>query len=261
MMDYGPHILRALALLRDDPLLDRLVVCRSERRRRPRYALMQELDDASPEGMPRVFLGWWRCKGDEEGGGQPRLDLTRALQHLLTAGLVVIAGLGCRTASEALQLKVGCVSQPETGLYELAVRIIDGVRDLDAMPVPPLVAYAVEILCRLTAATRKATGGDEKLSVGFPPDGYLRDFAAINGLPATDPETGTPLDIAQLELGFAMAYFHVPRALPLEALSRALGQFDFRNYTGLRRAPLAGRCRARRGDNQGPGRGAPERPW
>lgn len=242
VIDYAPVLLNALETMRDDPILRATGGNAARARFAQRQVLSQALDESLPPGMPKIALSWkldiaaMLC--DE------RISMKAAVTHLMSACFILIAGLGASSVADALRIRVGCVKEVGLGLFELAIRVEEGVRDLDAMPVPLVVAIAVRVLEALTADTRAVTGSDllfmfvrcpwkmsasdadRNLRLEFPQKGYLVEFAAISGLPPADPETFAALTGDQLQLGFAIAYHHVIPGLPTEALTRALGQYN-----------------------------------
>lgn len=244
VLDYAPHLLHALATMRDDPDFRDAGRHGGKGTRARRIALSLALIERLPPDMPRLGLSWQPQTAAALGCDPPAIPMVRAVTHLMTACMVIVAGLGARSISDALALRVGCVTEPDPGAYDLALHQEEGIRDLDAMPVPLVVALAVRVLEELTADTRAATGDnqlfrfvrrpwamsmedpDRGVASGFPTKGYLTNFAAANGLPPADPETFAALTGDQLRLGFAVAYHHVAPGLPTEALTRALGQFN-----------------------------------
>ena len=243
VLDYAPVLLSALSSMENHPSLRANRRVNSVSAAANRIALSRSLDGSLPVGMPRLLLSWPEATGGTRYVSDGRMPMSRAIRHLMTACMVIVASLGARSITDVLQLRVGCIARDASGEYLLALHLADDIRDLDAMPVPWIVAQAINVLGELTAGTRAATGDDRlfrfhhrpwtitegnagrKGFIAFPCNGYLVDFASANGLPVVDPETGAPLTGDQLRLGFAVAYHHVVPGLPLEALTRALGQF------------------------------------
>ena len=236
--EYSGPILKAVTIMREDPALHGT---KNGRSRPIRLAKSEAFDRYLPDGMPRLLLSWARpIRRDCEPAGA-RISLNTAVSHLMTACFTVIAGLSARSMEETLGLKRGCVNERgKSGLFELSIYAAGMSRNFDAMPVPAIVAAAVSVLERLTARTRSKTAeeylfryvrdyvsrnGGETF-VFFPKRNYLQDFAAISGIPATDPETFASLSGPQLKLGFATAYHFVVPGAPTDALSRCLGQYD-----------------------------------
>ncbi len=242
VLDYSGPLLRAVALMRDDSRLHGYYPSGNQCGRR--LEMSMALDSELPVDMPRLWLAWLPPVDPSDVRTAGRISLMVAVSHLMTACLLLVAGLAARTIKEVLALKAGCILRPAPGLFELSIQVDGRLRELDCMPVPAIVAHAVEVLEKLTAGTREKTGEDWLFRyrrdyvrrpdeaaqtlpyLGFPKPKYIPRFLAINGLRALDPSTSAWLVGSDMRKGFAVSYHYVVPGASEDALTRFFGGWD-----------------------------------
>jgi len=229
-LDYAPHILAAVEASRAVEL--------STKRKNTwaaRLSASAALDGGLPAGMPKLWLGW-TADSTRRTGDVPRLLLGDAVAHLLTACAILIGAFGGRRVGEITSLRAGCIAEAKPGLCELTIYIEKTLQDLDRIPVPAMLKAVVDMLERLTARTREATGEawlfrvsrtsrKDPSYVNLALSRRMGEFAEFDGLTVEDPGFAM-LKPHQLRRAFAVAYYHGYLGASLDSLSRFLRHFD-----------------------------------
>lgn len=209
-----------------------------------RARIQRLIDEKGPTGVDApVLVPAWRWTNDEVAREDGAINLEQALVHVAAACIILVGGLSARRRGELESMRAGCAEQDPFGNWWLSVYIEKTIRDLDRIPVPSSVAYAVRILERLSATARQHDA-----------EGWLarihRPVALINAAGDAGgprPYLKTRLDLAldgfwrmaagpnanvwsfkphQLRRAFSVYYYHGNRFSTLDALSRFLRHFD-----------------------------------
>src|SRR5690606_25885169 len=97
--------------------------------------------------------------GTPFSGMQPQQSLLRRkIQLLACACFVLILAFSARRASEGLALHAGCLTGNDEHGWYLHVYISKNMRRMDWIPVPAIVARAVQVLIRLSERARETIG-------------------------------------------------------------------------------------------------------
>jgi integrase len=158
--------------------------------------------------------------------------------HLAVSCALIIAAFSARRKEEIVSLTDGCVSEVD-GDYLLEVWIEKTLRHQQKVPVPAIVARAVETLQWLSMTHRKRTkekwlfgfdtlipfrGKSRLVGFGFPQ--VLREFAEYVGVPALPDGTYWHFTPHQFRRFFSIVYFYRYRYPSLSALSEYLRHFN-----------------------------------
>ncbi len=164
--------------------------------------------------------------------------LRRKIQLLACACFVLILAFSARRSGEGLALHAGCLAGNDEHGWYLHVYISKNMRRMDWIPVPAIVARAVQVLIRLSERAREATGKQEIFQVldaergtAYPlkPTAWLNDLAAEVNVPphksATGVESVWKWQSRQLRRFFAVLYFYRYEGR-IEVLSHHLRHFN-----------------------------------
>jgi integrase len=167
------------------------------------------------------------------------ISLEQAVGHLITAVAILIGAFGARRKKEILSLRVGCIDEDADGEPLLSTYIEKTIRDVDQIPVPECVRYAVKLLEDLSEAARIRTGenwlfkverplanGGPRGLIGIELSRTIDQFADTVGVPDLEDGTRWHFTAHQLRRAFAVYYYHGYRHASLDALSRFLRHFD-----------------------------------
>jgi len=162
----------------------------------------------------------------------------RETLRMATACWIVIATFSARRAGEIDDLREGCLRGDATSGWWLHVHIEKTLQRKDWIPVPGLVARAVETLSSISAAARQDSGADRlfqwrrpcgevvRLDVGR----RLDDFAAAVKVPPHRPSGEAARSWHwhphQFRRFFAVLYFYRFEGATIEALSHHLRHFN-----------------------------------
>lgn len=163
-----------------------------------------------------------------------RADVLR----LATACWIIIAAFTARRDEEIDDLRNGCLRGDDKSGWWLHVYIEKTLQRKEWIPVPVLVARAVEILTSISASARQENGTDQ-LFQWLSPDGdsvrldvgrHLDDFATAVQVPLHRPR-GSPAAVwhwhpHQFRRFFAILYFYRFEGASIEALSHHLRHFS-----------------------------------
>lgn len=233
--DFGAPIVQLFERLKNNDIFN------GSRRgeRWERVDLAMSMDATLPAELPRLWPSWrFEARDRSDPDLRERLSIGEAIQHLMTACAILIAGFGARRSGEVTSLRSGCIMEEAPGVYEMSVYIEKTLRDVDRIPVPALVKVAVELLERLTASTRHSTGRDWLFELIRDPTGRfkgnvhfnfivrLKSFVAFSDLPASVAWDWSWIRPHQLRRAFAVCYCHAFEASRYDALSRMLRHFD-----------------------------------
>ena len=230
VLDYSEHVIRAYEILINAPARWTW--------ERVRFGEMARLDEASPPGMPRIWLGWHIDSEHTVAlDSDERISVVDAIKLLMTACAIVIAGFAARREGEIDSLTAACVITSAPGIHEMSVFIEKTIQDLDHIPVPAAVKVAVATLEKLSAGARALTGTNwlfqalkktagERPVIKFRMNETLDWFAEVNCL--TNCTDGEDLSLAahMFRRGFAILFYHGNRFSSLDALSRYLRHFN-----------------------------------
>lgn len=158
--------------------------------------------------------------------------------RMATACWIVIAAFSARRDEEIDDLRVGCLQGDDASGWWLHVYIEKTLQRKEWIPVPHLVARAIEVLQIISEAARFETdtdhlfqwrdpkGGPVRLNVGR----YLDDFAASVNVPLHEsrgkPPTAWHWHPHQFRRFFAVLYFYRFEGATIEALSHHLRHFS-----------------------------------
>ncbi len=172
---------------------------------------------------------------------QPELPSANSREHVLrtaTACWIIIAAFTARRDEEVDELQHGCLRGDAASGWWLHVYIEKTLQRKEWVPVPELVAKAVEVLSNISAAARRKTG-TEYLFQWQRPDGevtrldvgrHLDAFAAAVQVPLHRPRSGPPVawhwHPHQFRRFFAVLYFYRFEGGTIEALSHHLRHFS-----------------------------------
>jgi hypothetical protein len=158
--------------------------------------------------------------------------------RMATACWIIIAAFTARRDEEIDGLQEGCLrGDADTGWW-LHVYIEKTLQQKEWIPVPGLVARAVEVLLAMSAEAR-VVSGDNKLFQWCPADGkvvtldvgrHLDDFASLVHLPLHQLDGASPnawhWHPHQFRRFFAVLYFYRFEGATIEALSHYLRHFS-----------------------------------
>lgn len=163
-----------------------------------------------------------------------RCDIVR----MATACWIVIAAFSARRAGEIDDLRAGCIRGDEDSGWWLHVYIEKTLQRKEWIPVPTLVAHAVEMLELISDAARKEAGSD-RLFQWMRPDGNvvglkvgrsLDNFASLVKVPPHEFSTEQAVEWHwhphQFRRFFAVLYFYRFEDGTIEALSHHLRHFS-----------------------------------
>lgn len=229
ILDYAPHVLHAIAVSKSGRLSSKKLSWTE------RLIASNIIDSRLPAGMPKLWVGW-KIDPKRDTGDVPRLSLDKAVGMVIAACAILIGGFGARRIGEITSLQAGCISEAKPGLCELTIYIEKTLRDLERIPVPPMLKTAVNVLERLSESTREATGKAwlfrifrKKVSRNGFIDPMLNrritEFIQFNSL-ADGSACLAGFKSHQLRRGFAIAYYHGYLGASLDALSRFMDHFD-----------------------------------
>ena len=162
----------------------------------------------------------------------------RDVLRMATACWITIAAFSARRAGEIDDLREGCLRGDDVSGWWLHVYIEKTLQRKEWIPVPSLVAWAVEQMSSISAAARQDTGTDRLFQwrrrdgrvMRLDIDRRLDDFAATVGVPLRRPR-GAPA-VAwhwhphQFRRFFAVLYFYRFEGATIEALSHHLRHFS-----------------------------------
>lgn len=209
-----------------------------------RARIQRIIDEKGPAGVGApVLVTAWRWTTDEVAREDGAINLEQALIHVAAACLILVGGLSARRRGELESMRAGSAEQDPFGNWWLSVYIEKTIRDLDRIPVPSSVAYAVGILERLSRTARQndAEGWLARIhrpvalinaaSEAAGPRSYLKtrldlvldDFWRMAAGSDADAWSFKP---HQLRRAFSIYYYHGNRFSTLDALSRFLRHFD-----------------------------------
>ncbi|WP_262029503.1 hypothetical protein [Microvirga sp. Mcv34] len=206
-------------------------------------AIIAEHLPPSQPGVPRL-VPQWRRSGRNSPAYADGMMLEEALGHVVTACLILIAGLSARRRDEVRSLQAGCTVKDPFGNWWLSSYIEKTIRDIEQIPVPAMVPVAVRLLEELSESARESTGKNWLVKIHRPSltqvsdedQGRvyietalrftLNDFAEVVG--ASKQKDGVVWKFAphQLRRAFSVYYYHGNRFSSLDALSRFLLHFD-----------------------------------
>jgi hypothetical protein len=161
--------------------------------------------------------------------------------HILqaaTASWIIIAAFTARRDKEIDDLREGCLRGDFEAGWWLHVYIEKTLQRKEWIPVPGLVARAVEVMSAISESARRKTGTDQ-LFQWLCPDGnvtrldvgrHLDDFAAIVNVPLHHPPGQSPIawhwHPHQFRRFFAVLYYYRFEGATVEALSHYLRHFS-----------------------------------
>lgn len=166
-----------------------------------------------------------------------------AIKFLSVACWIVVATFSARRIEEMLDLEPDCIRGNESEGWWLHVYIAKTLQRKEWIPVPSLVAAAINVMIGLSEPARKFTGTqkifqwldpftgeDDALPIALSPQGNLSEFAAHVSIPEHATEQGE-LKIwhwtsHQLRRFFAILYFYRYEGAQLEVLSHHLRHFN-----------------------------------
>lgn len=171
------------------------------------------------------------------------LSLDQALRYLATACATTIAAFSARRSFEVTSARVGCIRQDKSGGYWLTTFIHKSLQRDSSIPVPAVVARAVEVLERLSATARRITGRPYLLQLNetgtqrclwttgaghpaYPFRHYLTKFGLYLDVPPTDEGGRWLFKPHQTRRFFAIVYIWIYELGEFGALTHHLRHFD-----------------------------------
>lgn len=162
----------------------------------------------------------------------------RDARRLATACWILIAAFTARRDEEIDALTNGCLEGDEQDGWWLDIYIEKTLQRQERIPVPGLVATAVNLMMQISEPARQRSD-DNRLFQWQSPDGrlvlldvgrHLDDFASVVGVPDHRPRGGSPAPWHwhphQFRRFFAVLYFHRFDGARIEALSHHLRHFN-----------------------------------
>lgn len=170
-----------------------------------------------PDGAPMVQPVWRLGAAEQmfDENGSPALPANAALHHLSAAAAIIIGGFGARRVREVESLKADCLVEENSGLWELTVYIEKTLRDIDRIPVPPIVKMAVDVLKRIVSIDGsepewlfvRRTANDKPQFEHI--TRHVRQFVLYCGLsPPEGLSSWRKLGFHQFRRAFGIAYYH-----------------------------------------------------
>lgn len=158
--------------------------------------------------------------------------------RLATACWIIIAAFTARRDEEIDDLREGCLRGDETSGWWMHVYIEKTLQRKEWIPVPRLVAKAIEVLSTISGSARRTTGTDRLFQwqspdcevTHFDVGRHLDDFAAAVRVPLHRPHNAPPAQWHwhphQFRRFFAVLYFYRFEGATIEALSHHLRHFS-----------------------------------
>jgi hypothetical protein len=165
---------------------------------------------------------------------------------LATACWIMIAAFSARRDEEIDDLRVGCIRGDAEGGWWLHVYIEKTLQRKEWIPVPSLVARAVELLQAISRSARARTGSDRlfqwlrsdgevlRIDAGRKLDAFARAVAVPPHEPQNGPAVAWHWHPHQFRRFFAILYFYRFEGASIDALAHHLRHFDLnvtRGYT------------------------------
>ena len=192
---------------------------------------VSRIDPLRPEGAPKLHHGWTVFDVPESEADE-RLSLGSAVKHLLASCAIIIGCFSARRGGEIQMLRSNCITQVGAHHY-LTVYIEKTLQGIDKIPVPQMVAAAIEILNHLTrgdgndmAETALFNFFKQTSRVGFQFTYNMKDFVDYTGLRPSNPDTEWNLASHQLRRGFAIYYYYGFEWADLDSLAYMLRHYD-----------------------------------
>lgn len=222
VLNYTDHIIEGakLRIAGDD------IKMRVSNKRKLMASRIDELNEGRPDGAPDLYHGW--RVGMAYAHVRPgQISINQALHHLAAACAIIVGCFTARRVGEVQSLRADCIIELANGQYDLSTYIEKTLRDMDRIPIPPIVKIAVDTLKRIVSLTeviedgtwlmnRKIdTGKDqrERLTV------ILQDFVEFNKIEPPKGETKWNIAYHQLRRGFGVFYYHGFQQSSINALS------------------------------------------
>ncbi|WP_075292028.1 hypothetical protein [Pararhizobium arenae] len=189
------------------------------------------IDPLRPEGAPKLHHGW-TIQDVSETESEGRISLGAAVKHLLASCAIIIGCFSARRGGEIQMLRSNCITQVGAHYY-LTVYIEKTLQGIDKIPVPQMVAAAVEIVNKLTKGGVNAKAEaplfnffKQTSRVAFVFTQNMKEFVDYTGLRPVDPEAEWSLASHQLRRGFAIYYYYGFEWHDLDSLAYLLRHYD-----------------------------------
>lgn len=188
-------------------------------------------DKIRPPGAPKLHHGWTISKTDLVLKSE-RLQLVDAVKHLLTSCAIIIGCFSARRGGEISMLLSDCITQVGSQ-YQLQVYIEKTLQRIDKVPVPKMVAAAVDVLKR---ATGQLDGSNppgslfhvlkQDQAVFFEFTACLKAFAIYNEMPPPAGESEWTFTSHQLRRGAAIYFYYGNDWRDFNNVAHLLRHFD-----------------------------------
>lgn len=188
-------------------------------------------DRIRPPGAPKLHHGWTISKTDLVLKSE-RLQLVDAVKHLLTSCAIIIGCFSARRGGEISMLLSDCIMQVGSQ-YQLQVYIEKTLQRIDKVPVPKMVAAAVDVLKR---ATGQLDGSNppgslfhvlkQDQAVFFEFTACLKAFTIYNEMPPPAGETEWTFTSHQLRRGAAIYFYYGNDWRDFNNVAHLLRHFD-----------------------------------
>ncbi|MBB2685210.1 UNVERIFIED_ORG: integrase [Rhizobium etli] len=188
-------------------------------------------DRIRPPGAPKLHHGWTISKADVALKSE-RLQLVDAVKHLLTSCAIIIGCFSARRGGEISMLLSDCIKQVGSQ-YHLQVYVEKTLQRIDKVPVPKMVAAAVDVLKTATGQVDGTTPPrslfhvvkqDQALFFEF--TACLKAFARYTEIPPPTGEMEWTFTGHQLRRGAAIYFYYGNDWRELDNVAHLLRHFD-----------------------------------
>ncbi|NTF49050.1 site-specific integrase [Rhizobium rhizogenes] len=188
-------------------------------------------DRIRPAGAPKLHHGWTISKADTALRSE-RLPLGDAMKHLITSCAIIIGCFSARRGGEIAMLLGDCIKQ--TGAqYHLEVYIEKTLQRVDRIPVPKMVAAAVDVLKAATGQLGENAPPKplfhvvkKDASLFFEFTACLKAFTIYNKMPPPAGEKEWTFTSHQLRRGTAIYFYYGNDWGDLDNVANLLRHFD-----------------------------------
>jgi len=210
--------------------------------KRAKHRAMDKIAEGLPSDGPPG--GPWPVQMRGRARGPcPVASFGGVVHRLSVACWIVLAGFSARRVKELVCLEVGCIRGDAVHGWWLHVYIAKTLQEKQWIPVPGIVALAIQVLTDLSEVARKASGSPRLFQwlspftndVELPPTAlrpkvHLNDFAERVGASAHLASDGIVAhwhwSSHQLRRFFAILYFYRFEGAQLEVISHYLRHFN-----------------------------------
>ncbi len=191
---------------------------------------ISHFDKIRPDGAPKLHHGWYISQYETEARSEQRLGLGDAVKHLLTACAIIIACFSARRGGEIEMLLSDCITK-RGKLNFLTVYIEKTLQRIDKIPVPEMVAGAVDILKKTIGDVDGAPKSlflvlKHEFPVNFAFTRNIQAFVAYSKLDPPEGQDAWDLSSHQFRRGFAVFYYYGNDWSQLDPLAHMFRHYD-----------------------------------